>query len=98
MVLAGDQLFVMGPPDLIDEEESFQRIMSRDPTIQAKLKEQDEALDGAQGALLLAVSRTSGEVLHQMKLESLPVWDGMASARGRLYVTTVDGKVICLGE
>lgn len=26
-----------------------------------------------------------------------PVWDGMAAARGALYVSTADGRVICLG-
>jgi hypothetical protein len=26
-----------------------------------------------------------------------PVWDGMAAARGALYVSTADGRVLCLG-
>jgi len=27
-----------------------------------------------------------------------PVWDGMAAANGRLYITTMDGKMLCLGQ
>ena len=27
-----------------------------------------------------------------------PLWDGMAVARGRLYYSTRDGQLLCLGE
>jgi hypothetical protein len=27
-----------------------------------------------------------------------PVFDGMAAAGGRLYLSTVDGAVVCLGK
>ena len=26
------------------------------------------------------------------------VWDGMAASGGRLYLSTADGQVVCLGE
>jgi len=32
-----------------------------------------------------------------MKLDSIPVWDGMAVAQGRLFIATKDGKVTCFG-
>ena len=38
-----------------------------------------------------------GEELARLDLASPPVWDGMAVADGRLYMTTRDGKVVCMG-
>jgi hypothetical protein len=29
------------------------------------------------------------------KLDSMPAWDGMAAGRGRLLLSTTDGKVLC---
>ena len=34
--------------------------------------------------------------LASMDLDSAPVFDGMAAAYGRIYVTTADGQVLCL--
>jgi hypothetical protein len=39
-----------------------------------------------------------GTQVSELKLESLPVWDGMSSAYGKLFVATADGKVICFGR
>jgi hypothetical protein len=46
--------------------------------------------------MLWAVSAASGERVQELKLRSMPVWDGMAAAGGRLYVATVDGRVLCM--
>ncbi len=42
-------------------------------------------------------SADNGENLGEVQLDHAPRWDGMAAAGGRLYVSTEDGKVICLG-
>jgi len=97
MVKADDTLFIAGPPDLIDEETSFQRLMDRDPKVAKNLAAQDAALDGKQGGLLLAVSAQDGKTLAKYKLQSLPSWDGMAAANGRLFLSTTDGTVVCYG-
>ena len=94
MVLADNTLFVAGPPDLIDEEE-VSLTYSEEKT-QAQLAQQEAALEGKHGAVLLAVDKSNGATLAQMKLKSLPVFDGLAAARGKLYMTTADGKVLCL--
>ena len=94
MALAGQTLFIAGPPDVLDEEDVYKRY--GEPEVQAKLAEQAEVYLGKAGALLLAVSTADGKTLAQHKLASVPEWDGMAAAAGRLYVTTLDGKVICL--
>ena len=35
------------------------------------------------------------KVAAEYELDAAPVLDGMAAARGRLYVSTVFGKVVC---
>jgi outer membrane protein assembly factor BamB len=98
MAMGGSTVFVSGPPDMIDEEYAFERMSQKDPAIYEQLKEQDEALDGKRGASLWAVSTKDGKMGSELKLKSPPVWDGMAVAQGRLFVSTVDGKVLCFGK
>ena len=94
MVLAGNSLFVAGPPDVVDEEEAFFAL--DDPDVLDLLAEQHAALEGEKGSLLWAVSAETGEKLEEYALDSLPVWDGLVAAGGNLYLTTLDGETICL--
>jgi outer membrane protein assembly factor BamB len=98
MVLADDALLVAGPPDIVDEVESFEKLRTGDPEIESTLARQDAALEGASGGTLLRVSLADGQTAATHKTDWLPVWDGMAAANGHLYVATTDGRVICLGE
>jgi len=93
MVLANDTLFVAGPPDVVDEEESFNN--PGDAEILKKLVEQDAALEGLKGASLWAVSAADGKKIAEYKLDSPPIFDGMIAANGRLYLATKDGKMMC---
>ena len=56
-----------------------------------------EAYDGAQGAILCAVSARDGKILSEYPLDALPVFDGLAAAQGRLYLSLKDGRLMCLG-
>jgi len=96
MVLADKALFIAGPPDVVDEEEAFYN--PNDEVVLAKLDKQSATLEGQNGALLLVVSASDGEKLAEYKLDSPPVFDGMAAANGRLYFATIDGMVVCMGE
>ena len=98
MALADDTLLVAGPPDVMDEEYSFERIMAGDESINATLEAQREALEGKRGGVLWAVSTGDGKQEEEIKLDALPVWDGMAVANGSLYVATKDGKVTRFGR
>jgi outer membrane protein assembly factor BamB len=49
-------------------------------------------------ALLYVVSVQDGKKLAEYDIESLPVFDGMAAANGRLYISTRDGQVLCMGN
>ena len=65
------------------------------------MKDEDRNLGSIRELLtasLLAVKTDKGEIGSEVKLDSPPVWDGMAIAQGRLYVATVDGKVACYGR
>jgi outer membrane protein assembly factor BamB len=54
--------------------------------------------DEKQEALLMAISASDGTELAQYQLDSSPVFDGMAAAYGRLYVSMEDGSLLCLAE
>ena len=95
--MGGKSVFVSGPPDMIDEEYAFEKMAQKDSAILEDLKEQDEALEGKRGASLWSVSAETGKMGSEIKLPTPPVWDGMAVARGRLYVATTDGKILCFG-
>ncbi len=94
MVLANRTLFVAGPPDVADEELAFRQ--PDDPAVRQARWEQEAALENRRGALLQVVSAADGRKLAEHKLDSAPTWDGMAAAAGRLYLSTMDGKVLCM--
>jgi hypothetical protein len=52
-------------------------------------------LEGRRGASLWAVSAADGRKLAEYPLDGVPVFDGMAAAGKRLYVSTTDGNVQC---
>lgn len=95
MAKAGDVIFIAGPPDLIDEEETFQKLADKDPYVHVQLAQQNDAFDGKLGSRLQAISATDGKTLFEYHLNSLPTWDGMATANGKLYVSTSGGTVNC---
>ncbi len=98
MLLADKTLFVVGPPDLMDEEETFVKLTEGDEEVQKIIAAQDAALEGSNGAILWAVDADTGKQLAKLEIDSLPVWDGMAAAEEKLFLSTTDGKVMCFGE
>ncbi len=55
------------------------------------------AASGAEGRIEV-VSSANGKALGNLPLDAPPVWDGMAAAGGRLFVSTRDGAIVCLGD
>jgi len=92
MTMTGKTIFIAGPPDLIDEEVVLKRFNEKE--IKAQLHKQAAALAGKEG-VLLAISAEDGGQLAEYKLDFLPAWDGMAAANGKLYMSTLDGQVVC---
>lgn len=90
MVLGGNRLAVAGPRDL----------GQKDPELLA-FKNEPEAragFEGRKGVFLRIVNSADGKTISETPLRAMPVFDGMAAAHGRLYVSTLDGKVLCLAE
>jgi outer membrane protein assembly factor BamB len=57
-----------------------------------------KAYEGRMGGILWAASASTGEKVAECKLDAPPVWDGMAVANGRLFISLQDGCLMCLGD
>ncbi len=53
------------------------------------------SFEGRKGARFCAFSAADGSKLSELKVDALPVWDGMAVARGKLFLAMKDGSVRC---
>ena len=80
----------------VAEEEMVQLIPQS--AAMRKLAEQDAAYAGENGALLYAVSAKDGPTLAKHKLGSLPAFDGMIAADGKILYSGVDGTLYSLGN
>ena len=87
MVLADETLYVAGPSELL-------ALTGR------SISEQnlEAAYDGKRGSMLWAVSAQDGSKLAKYELDSPPVFDGPIAAHGCPFMTTMDGRIQCLGE
>jgi hypothetical protein len=54
--------------------------------------------EGSEGGLMWAMSTSNGQKLAEYSLDSPPVWDGMAAANGRLYLSLENGRLLSLVE
>jgi outer membrane protein assembly factor BamB len=101
IVATDDLLYVAGHPDYLDGDVKAMTLMRQaergDAAVSRRLQDQLAAWDGVKGGLLHAVSCGTGELKAELKLDSPPVWDGMAAANGRLFLSAKDGSVLCLG-
>jgi outer membrane protein assembly factor BamB len=98
MAMAQQTVFIAGAEDVIDEEDAVARMTKGDESILPLVKQMAENLDGLHGAKLLSVNAADGQVINTVNLPSPPVWDGMSAAQGCLFVSTLDGRVMCLGK
>lgn len=56
------------------------------------------AFEGRKGGVLEVYSNVDGKKLREYPLESPPVYDGMAAANGRVYLSLDSGGIVCYGE
>jgi hypothetical protein len=45
-----------------------------------------------------AVDAETGETLAELRLDAPPVFDGLSVAAGRVFLASVDGRIVCLGK
>ena len=57
-----------------------------------------DSLTGKLAGQLLAVAASDGKELARYRLGSIPVFDGLAAAHGKLFVSLRNGEIVCLGK
>ena len=82
LVLAGDTILAAGVP--LRQTYTFDQLSA--------------SYAGQQGGVLWTASATDGAKIAEHKLPAQPVWDGLAAAGGRCFITLKDGTVMCLGS
>ena len=86
MCKAGDTLYVAGPRDVLDEHKVTADVA----------KEQVDHWQGQNGSILLVISAKDGSQKAAHALEAVPAFDSLIAAGKRLYMTTTDGRLMCL--
>jgi hypothetical protein len=59
-------------------------------------KDPHGAWEGRKGGVLAAIGASDGKILAEYRLSAPPIWDGMAAANGRLFISTASGDIICM--
>jgi len=55
------------------------------------------AFEGRAGAELRVFSASDGKEIKKYDLPGIPAFDGMSAAGGKLYIATLDGRLLCYG-
>ena len=87
MVLADKTLFVVGEGGYFDPNNTGGD--SRSPAT---------GCPAEKDALLFALSTEDGKRLAEYKLDSPPVFDGLIAANDCLFISTRDGRLLCMGR
>ena len=56
------------------------------------------SFEGRKGGKLLAMKAANGKLIFERELESPPVFDGLIAANGKLFMTALDGSIVCYGK
>ena len=94
MFVTDDALFVCGPRDLYDEEKAVTG-GSRLSTLDPRIALQQEHAEGRHGSLLKVFDKKTGRETSSIEIDDMPTWDGMIAAEGKIFMTTVNGKIFC---
>jgi outer membrane protein assembly factor BamB len=87
MVLTQDKLVVAGPPDLRRKQDGILAYANQEEAL---------ATFEGQGPILLRVlDAASGRQLSEQPLAAMPVFDGLSSARGQVFVSLKNGQLQC---
>jgi outer membrane protein assembly factor BamB len=89
---AGRSLLLAGAPHTADEK-AIGRAVDK---AGEQLVRQARALRGEEGGLFYVASAEDGSELSRRRLPDVPVFDGLAAAYGRAYVSLADGSILCL--
>jgi outer membrane protein assembly factor BamB len=93
MLVSNGRIVIAGPEDKVNEDKIFRKLKA--PGTREQLADQAERLTGKRGGVLWIVDCQTGEKVSELKLDTIPVFDGFSAAQRRLYMSTVDGRLIC---
>lgn len=100
MVLTDEFLFLAGP-EVFDEKKTadyFYTNRTDDADLPDFVKDALDSYEGRKGAMLSVTDKADGKVLSVCELDSAPVFDGMIAADEKLFISMVNGTVVCLGR
>ncbi len=82
ILLGGDRVAVAGVP------------------MRADFSPQDteDSYEGKKGGVFWTISKSSGQPAGELTLPAPPVWDGLAAAEGKCFITLKNGTVMAVGE
>ena len=63
--------------------------------IVAGAEKTDQLLNPGKGGMLTIFDSATGKPVVKLKMEDVPVFDGMAAANGRLFISGQNGKLGC---
>ncbi|GAB6166215.1 hypothetical protein JCM19992_22150 [Thermostilla marina] len=55
----------------------------------------EDAFEGRKGSVLRVVAAADGSTVNEVSLPGVPIFDGLSAARGRVYMTLSDGRLVC---
>jgi outer membrane protein assembly factor BamB len=91
MAMTPDILVVAGPRD-VAKKNADQLSFDNDAEARTAYTNSDR-----KGELRL-VSISDGKTIHKLELPAMPVFDGMITADKHVFLSTIDGNLICLGR
>jgi outer membrane protein assembly factor BamB len=94
MLVTDDVLIVCGPRDLYDEEAAVaprSGFTTNDP----RLALQQEHWEGKHGSILKIFDKNTGNEISSLEIDDTPAWEGMIIAGGKIFMTTVNGRILC---
>jgi len=94
MFVTDNTLVVCGPRDLYDEEKAVTRGSSLHTT-DPLLALQQEHAEGKHGSILKVFDKKTGKEISSIEIDDMSAWEGMITARGNIFMTTVNGRILC---
>lgn len=97
LVVAGQTIFVAGPPKFDEEKTRAYLTTNRtdDQELPGMLRDALDSFEGRKGGLMWAVNKADGKRIAEYRLDCPPVFDGLIAANGKLYMSLKDGRSAC---
>ena len=93
----GDLMCAVGFPEVIDEYDAVSLIDRQQEAFELdKIYQKEKAVKGELGAKFIVVSAENGKLISETELDSPAVFDGMAAANDRIFISDVSGNIVSL--